>query len=223
MAAYDPTQIAPDWQAQKDALSRAYNQGLINLNSKKGNLFSQYGFLNNGSYNTSGNSLDFANLSVDPNQQHGAYRDELKTEADALDAAQNGPDRGFSGGLSNQASAYAKQAVQGRQTAFQQNLQQQLGGLNLEAGNDSFNYNEGITGINQNATEYAANQALWQATNPTGSYVVPGASGGGSTPTTPVQNTPVISSYMPPNDLIKKTLPIIKPPKPIVGGRGHVT
>ncbi len=185
MTAFDPAQIAPDWQSQKDALSRAYQQGLINLNARKGNLMSQYGFLNNGSYDTSGNALDFANLSVDPNQQYGAYRNELKSEADQLDAADNGPDRGFSGGLSNQAKRTAQQAVQGRQTAFQQNLQQQLGNLNLDAGNQSFNYGEGIRNVNQNATEYAGGQALWQAANPTGSYVVPGASGGGSTPIKP--------------------------------------
>src|SRR5882672_323942 len=180
MTAFDPTQIAPDWGAQKDTLNRMYQQGLINLNARKGNLFSQQGFLNNGAYNTNGNSLDFSNLQVDPNQQFGGYRNELTSEANMLDQAQNGPDRGFSGGLANQASRYAQQAVQGRQTAYQQNLQQELGGLNQEAANQSFNYGEGIRNVNQNATEYAGGQALWAATNATAPYVVPGASGGGS-------------------------------------------
>ena len=185
MAPFDPYSIAPDWQAQRDTLNRAYQQGLINLNAKKGNMMAQYGFQNKGIYGNNGNSLSFSDLEVDPNQQHGLYRDELKTEADMLDRADNAPSRGFSGGLANQASNAAKFAAQGRQTQFQQQLQQGLGGLNQEAGNLLFGVNEGQEAISQNAGEYGANQALWQATNPTGSYVVPGASGGGSVATTP--------------------------------------
>ncbi len=185
MPPFDPYSIAPDWQAQKDTLKRMYDQGLINLNAKKGNMMAQYGFQNQGAYGSDGKPLDFSNIQVDPNQQHGLYRDELKTEADMMDAADNGPSRGFSGGLANQASNAAKFAAQGRQTRFQQQLQQGLGGLNLEAGNQSFAYGEGIRSVDDNAKEYGANQALWQATNPTGSYVVPGASGGGSVATTP--------------------------------------
>lgn len=184
-AQFDPYSVAPDWQSQRDALNRAYQQGLINLNAKKGNIFAQQGFLNTGTYGNNGNSLDFSNLQVDPNQEHGGYRDELKSEADMLDQADNGPDRGFSGGLSQQASAAAKKAVASRQTGYQQNLQQTLGGLNMESNNLLFNVNEGQQAITDNAREYAANEALWQATNPTGSYVVPGASGGGAVPITP--------------------------------------
>jgi hypothetical protein len=189
VTAFDPTQIAPDWDAQKATLNRMYNQGLINLNAKKGNLMSQYGFLNKGNFDTSGNAVDFANLQVDPNQEYGAYRNELRDEANTLDAAQNGPDRGFSGGLANQASRTAQQAVKARQTGFQQNLQQQLGGLNTEAGNDFFNYNEGLAGVDTNQKEYAGGEGLWRALNETAAppapVVVPGASGGGRTPLTP--------------------------------------
>lgn len=234
---FDPTSIAPDWDAQKSALNRMYQAGLINLNAKKGNLFSQQGFLNNGSYNTSGNSLDFSNLQVDPNQQFGGYRNELKSEADMLDSADNGPDRGFSGGVANQARRTAQQAVNSRQTAYQQNLQSQLGNLNLEAGNQSFNYGEGIRGVDTNAKEYAGSAALWAATNATASYVVPGASGGGSTPikpqtaagpfSAPLSNNArqTAASYgyatvAKPTNLRPTTF---APPIGAMGGRGHIT
>lgn len=172
---------------------RAYNSGLINLNASKNQYFANQGLLNPGDYTTSGNSVDFSKLSVDPNQQFGGYRNELKTEADMLDAADNGPDRGFSGGLSQQAARTAQQAVGARQTSYQQNLQSTLGNYNQAASNDLFNYQEGSSQISSNAKEYAANEALWQATNPTaapGSYVVPGSSGGGSTPIKPTTFTP---------------------------------
>lgn len=181
--AYDPFSIAPDWDAQKEALHRAYKQGLINLDAKKGNLFAQQGLKNKGSYSSDGRAIDFSNLEVDPNQEHGGYRDELKTEADMLDAADNGPSRGFSGGVANQAARTAKIAVAGRQNSYQQNLQQALGNMNMEAGNQAFNYAEGVGGINQNAAEYGANQAAYNLLN--APIVVPGASGGGSVPTTP--------------------------------------
>lgn len=181
-ATFDPTQIAPDWDFQRQQLARNYQQGLINLNAQKNNLFAQYGFLNSPDFTTSGQPVDFSNLQVDPNQQYGAYRNELKTEADALDAAQNGPSRGFSGGLSNQAYRAAQQAVGARQTAFQQNLQQNLGNLNLSAGNQNFNYQQGMNQVGADQAQYAGSQALWQALNPTAPATVPGASGGGSTP-----------------------------------------
>lgn len=234
MAPFDPTQISPDFDAQRQALARAYQAGLINLNAKKGSLMSQYGFLNNGSYDASGKGLDFSNLQVDPNQQHGAYRDELQSEANMLDAAQNGPDRGFSGGLSNQASQYAKQAVQGRQTTFQQSLQQQLGNYNQEAGTQAFNYGEGLQGVAQSQAEYAGGEALWAATNPTGAYTVPGASGGGSTPITPQPIAQPSGAYSPikqgpyqrtgpetPMTMAKKSA--TKAVQSGIGGMGHIT
>lgn len=198
MAAYDPLQISPDFNAQKQALARAYNSGLINLNASKNQLFANQGLLNPGDYTNSGNSIDFSKLSVDPNSQYGGYRDELQTEADMLDKADEaGSGRGFSGGLSQQASRTARQAVGSRQTAYQQNLQSQLGNLNLQAGNQNFQYNEGITGVNNNAAEYGANAALWQGLNPTAAYSVPGASGGGSTPIKPTTYAPAPVNAVP--------------------------
>lgn len=210
MSYFDSTQIAPDWDAQKAALGRMYQQGLINLNAKKGNLMAQYGFKNTADYTNNGQTQDFSNLQVDPNQEYGAYRNELKTEADMMDAADNGPDRGFSGGLANQAASFAKKAAAGRQTGFMQNLQQQLGGFNLEAGNDQFNYNEGMGQISANATQYAGSEALWRATQATAAapVVVPGASGGGSTPIKPM-SAPAIAKGL--NGLITPTRPQPKP------------
>lgn len=187
---FDPTQVAPSWDEQRNALMRAYNQNLIQLNASKNNTMNQYGFLNTPDYNTAGNIGDFSNLQVNPNSQHGLYRDELTTEANMLDASQNGPSRGFTGGVANQAQRAAQQAVAGRQNTFQQNLQQTLGGFNQTAGNDLFNYQEGATGISNNARDYAGSEALWRATNNT-SVSVPGASGGGSTPIQPVNVTPL--------------------------------
>lgn len=194
-AVFDPTQIAPDWDAQRKALGRMYSQGLINLNAKKNNTMAQYGFLNTPDFSQGGGNVDFSNLQVDPNQQYGAYRNELKSEADMMDAADNGPDRGFSGGLANQAGDYAKKAAAARQSGFMQNLQQTLGGFNQEAGNDQFQYNEGLNDVSTNATQYAGSEALWRATNPTGGQAsVPGASGGGTTPIKPVAVTPLSAS-----------------------------
>lgn len=187
---FDPTQIAPNWDAQKSALMRLYNQNLIGLNAKKNNTLAQQGLLNTPDYNTTGNIPDFGSLQVNPNSQYGGYRDELLTEANMLDSADNGPDRGFSGGVANQAKRVAQQAVGQRQSSYQQSLQQTLGGFNLEAGQDQFNYNEGITGISNNARDYAGSQALWAATNATSAPAtasVPGASGGGTTSINPIQ------------------------------------
>ena len=223
-AVFDPTQIAPNWNAQRDALNRMYQQGLINLNAKKGNLLAQYGFQNTPDYTTSGNIGDFSNLQVDPNQQYGAYRNELTSEANALDAADNGPDRGFSGGLANQAGAYAKRAVASRQAGFMQNLQQQLGGLNQEAGNDQFNYNEGNQGISDNAKQYAGSQALWQAMQPTAPAPVAGISGGGSTPLTQqAVNTAASFGYNVINNPSNLKPMTFGAKKPVLGGRGHIT
>lgn len=192
MTAYDPYSIAPDFAGQKGALLKAYQSGLLSLNATKDNIFAQQGLLNTGNYSTAGgDQQSFANLQVDPNQQYGGYRNELQTEANMLDAADNGPDRGFGGPLTNQAKATAQKAVGARQTAYQQNLQQTLGNLNLQAGQLGNNYAEGYNQVGTNAAEYAANQALWQGMNPTAApeapqtYSVPGASGGGSTPLTP--------------------------------------
>lgn len=169
---------------------RLYNQNLIGLNQKKSNTLSQYGFLPGADYNTSGNIPDYSQINVDPNQQHGIYRDELTTEANMLDASDNGPDRGFTGGVSNQAKRAAQQAVAGRQNTFQQNLQQTLGGFNQEASSDLFNYQQGNREISNNALDYAGQFAAWQALNSTGTpstVSIPGASGGGSTSIRPVQ------------------------------------
>lgn len=188
-AAFDPTMPAPNFAFQTQQLMRLYNQGLIGLNAKKGNTMAQYGFLNTPDYNTSGNVGDFSNIQVDPNQQHGLYRDELTTEANMLDSAENGPDRGFSGGVSNQASRAAQQAVAGRQNTFQQNLQQTLGGFNQEAGNDLFNYSQGNREVSNNAADYAGQEAAWRALNATSAPTtasVPGASGGGTTSIRPI-------------------------------------
>lgn len=192
MATYDPTQAAPNFGAQQAALMRAYQSGIISLNASKGNYFAQQGLLNTGNYTTAGgDQQNFANLQVDPLQEHGGYRDELKAEADMLDASENGPDRGFSGGLANQAKATAQRAVAGRQTRYQQNLQQTLGNLNLQAGQLGNDYAANYNQIGANAADYASQQALWQGTNDTSApaapqtYSVPGASGGGSTPLTP--------------------------------------
>lgn len=191
-ATFDPTQIAPAWEDQRNSLMRIYNQNLINLNLKKNQTLSQQGLLPTQDYNTSGNIPDFGSLNVDPNSQFGGYRNELKSEADMLDAAQGGPDRGFGvgGGVSNQASRAAQQAVGARQSSYQQSLQQTLGNFNNEASNDLFSYQQGSNDISNNARDYAANEALWRATNATAApttAVVPGASGGGSTSIRPIQ------------------------------------
>jgi hypothetical protein len=192
VAAYDPASIAPDWAAQRDALARAYKQGLIGLNSSKNSLFAQQGLLNSADYTTDGKPVDFSSIQVDPNQQYGGYRNELDVEADAMDAADNGPSRGFSGGLANQASAAAKRYAQGRQVQYQQGLQQQLGNFNQQAGNQSFQYGEGLTQIGNNAKEYAANEQAWRLLNAPSQ--VPGASGGGSTPITPMGSAAPLSA-----------------------------
>lgn len=187
---FDPTAPPPNFAFQTQQLMRAYNQSLIALNAKKSNTLSQYGFLPGADYNTSGNIPDYSQINVDPNQQHGIYRDELTTEANMLDASQNGPDRGFSGGVANQAARAAQQAVAGRQNTFQQNLQQTLGGFNQEAGGDLFNYQQANREVSNNATDYAGQEAAWRALNATSApstVSIPGASGGGSTSIKPVQ------------------------------------
>lgn len=121
---------------------------------------------------------DFVNK--DNKSGFGGYRDELTAEANAMDAADNRPNRGFTGGLSNQARAAAQQAVARSQNQFTQGYNQFAGGFNVAGQQSQGDTNQSLGGILQNQAEYKSNEALWQSTIPT--EYTPGISGGGSTP-----------------------------------------
>lgn len=204
MAAFDPYGISPDFAGQGSQAVTAWQQALAKLNFQKNNVMDKYGFTSVGNgdisgtaqYNTDGTAKsvnatgglngvngisDFA--AMDNKSGYGGFRDELNSESAALDAANNGPSRGFSGGLSNQAAAAAQQAVARSQQGFTQGYNQFASGFD-QAGLESTNStNSGLGTILQNQAEYGAQEAAWQSSIPAAAPTyTPGVSGGGSTP-----------------------------------------
>lgn len=198
MAAFDPYQIKPDFQGQSSQVVTAYQQALARMNYQKNSALQQYGFNASGDLSGSGNMYSdgtFANANLsgglagvngisdfaamDNKSGFGGFRDELNNEANALDKADSGPDRGFSGGLANQAHAAAQQAVNRSQNQFTQGYNQFAGNFNIGAQGAQQQTNQSLQSILGAQAEWGANESLWQSTLPT--YTA-GISGGGSTP-----------------------------------------
>lgn len=197
---FDPYGIAPDFAGQGSGVVTAWQRALAKLNLNKNQAMQQYGFNSTGDFAGSGNmnpdgtfgstgltgGLNAVNgisdfVSMDNKTGQGGYRNELTAEANALDAADNGPDRGFSGGLANQAHAAAQRAVTASQSQFTQGYNQFAGNFNIAGQQSQGEANAGLTGILADQANWGANEAMWQSSIPVDTYT-PGVSGGGSTP-----------------------------------------
>lgn len=219
MAAFDPYAISPDFASQGGDVVTAWQRALAKLNFDKNNVLQKYGFGQQGDLSGSGNlnpdgTYKSTNLSgglnavgnisgfvgMDNKSGQGAYRDELTAEANALNVADNGPNRGFSGGLANQAKAAAQLAVNRSQSQFTQGYNQFTGGFNIAGQQSQGEANQSLGGILRNQAEYKANEALWQSTLPApvdpNTTYTPGISGGGATPKwTPAQTAMSYGGY----------------------------
>lgn len=198
-AAFDPYGIAPDFASQGGDVVAAWKQALDKLNFQKNTIMDKYGFKSEGNvgvdsvtYNPDGTvqgvkanggmtGVNQINDFVGKDNQSGigGFRDELTAEANMMDAANNGPSRGFSGGLSNQAGAAARQAATRAQQGFTQGYNQFAAGVNQSGLETTNSANSSLGVIGQNQANWAANQAAWQSTIPA---YTPGISGGGATP-----------------------------------------
>lgn len=203
-AAFDPYGIQPDWATQGGDVVGAWKQALAKLNFQKNTIMDKYGFKSEGnvdvgsvSYNPDGTvqgvtakgGMTGANqindfVGKDNQSGIGGFRDELTAEANMMDAADNGPSRGFSGGLSNQAGAAARQAATRAQQGFTQGYNQFAAGVNQSGLETTNNANSNLGVIGQNQANWAANQAAFYSTLPASTAYTPGVSGGGATPMT---------------------------------------
>lgn len=197
--AFDPYAMTPNWAAQGGDVVNAWKQAIAKLNFQKNTVMDKYGFKSEGDvnpqwveYNPDGTvkgvgatggmtGVNQINDFVGKDNQTGigGFRDELTAEANMMDAADNGPSRGFSGGLSNQAGAAARQAATRAQQGFTQGYNQFAAGVNQSGLETTNSANTNIGTITQNQTDWASNEAAWQSTIP--SYTA-GVSGGGTTP-----------------------------------------
>lgn len=197
--AFDPYGIQPDWAQQGSDQVTAWQQALAKLNYQKNSVLDRYGFTSEGNvtgsaqYNpdgtvksaTAAGGLTGVNditgfVGKDNKTGYGGFRDELTSEANMMDAASNGPSRGFSGGLANQASSAAKAAAQRMQQGFTQGYNQFAAGVNQSGLEATNSVNTNLGSILQNQTNWGANEAAWRSTLPT--VYTAGVSGGGSTP-----------------------------------------
>ncbi len=203
MTAFDPTQASPDFHNIGESAVTAWQQALARLNFQKNTVMDKYGFSHagdltqggvsyNGAHNASGvnttggvsNVGDFSQFAgLDNLTGSGGFRDELMAENNALNAADNRPDRGFTGGLSNQAKAAAQMAVKRSQQNFTTGYNTFGSGIN-QAGADAGNTTNLALGTNNaDQAQYAGSEGLWRATLPVEQTYVAGISGGGTTPT----------------------------------------
>lgn len=200
MTAFDPYGIQPDFAGQGTGVLTAWQRALNKLNLNKNMALQQYGFnaagdlagegvMNSdgtfrstnmgGGLNAVKDISDFA--SMDNKSGRGGFRNELTNEANLLDATDNGPDRGFTGGLANQAHAAAQRAVTSSQQQFTEGYNQFAGNFNIAGQQSQGEANAGLSGILADQANWGVQEAMWQSTIPTDTYT-PGVSGGGSTP-----------------------------------------